>query len=87
MAMVQATFIFSGPHVTRMIGGELLDYLADRDTATHRVCGTCQKLLPLDMFYKDGKDAEDNVRYRRDCKDCYKEARCNNAVLKLKKGK
>jgi hypothetical protein len=26
-------------------------------------------------FYKDGKDSKGNVKYRRDCRDCYKHTR------------
>ena len=51
------------------------DYIASRDTDTHRVCGSCNELLPLKDFYKDGKDNAGNTRYRRDCKQCYKVTR------------
>lgn len=57
-------------------------FVADRDTETHRVCGTCQELLPLEKFYRDGKDGEGNIRYRRDCKDCYKRTRIQEAAMK-----
>lgn len=40
-----------------------------------RCCGTCGKIKPFADFYKDGKDKDGNVKYRRDCKDCYKSAR------------
>ena len=47
-------------------------FVATKDTDTHRVCGTCGKLKPVEEFYKDGKDSKGKPRYRRDCKDCYK---------------
>ena len=50
-------------------------YIGDKDTETHRICGTCGELKPLQDFYKDGKDRKGNVRYRRDCKECYKKVR------------
>lgn len=48
------------------------DYISSKDTSTHRVCGTCGVLKSVDTFYKDGTDSDGNVKYRRDCKDCYK---------------
>ena len=48
------------------------DFITAHDTDTHRVCGTCGELKPVEAFYKDGKDSKGNVRYRRDCRDCYK---------------
>lgn len=50
-------------------------FISDRDTETERVCGTCGKLLPVTDFYKDGKYSDGRVRYRRDCKVCYKNTR------------
>ena len=49
---------------------------------THRTCGTCGETKLLDQFYKDGKDSKGRVRYRRDCKDCYKRARIMSALRK-----
>lgn len=46
-----------------------------QDTETHRKCGTCGELKPVEAFYKDGKDNKGKVRYRRDCRDCYKRTR------------
>ena len=57
-------------------------FVADRDTETHRVCGTCGVLKPLTDFYKDGKDKNGNIKYRRDCKECYKLTRIKNARRK-----
>jgi hypothetical protein len=59
-----------------------MEYLSDKDTATHHICGTCHELKPVSAFYKDGTDSEGNVRYRRDCKECYKNARIQEAVAK-----
>ena len=49
-------------------------FIADMDTDTERVCGTCGQRKPVTEFYKDGK-RNGKVRYRRDCKDCYKVTR------------
>lgn len=57
-------------------------FVADQDTDTHRVCGTCNELKPLSCFYKDGLDSQGNARYRRDCKDCYKKTRFQEAKMK-----
>lgn len=59
--------------------------LSSRDTDTHRVCGTCNNLLPLDNFYKDGKNPDGSTRYRRDCKYCYKSIRTAEYIYKNKK--
>lgn len=50
-------------------------FIADKDTDTHRVCGCCGLLKPVECFYKDGKYSNGKTRYRRDCKDCYKKTR------------
>lgn len=57
-------------------------FLSSKDTATHRVCGCCGELKPVENFYKDGKDNQGNVRYRRDCKDCYKVTRVHEEAMK-----
>ena len=57
-------------------------FVSDKDTETHRVCGTCGELKPVEDFYKDGKDNNGKVRYRRDCKDCYKVTRFQEAKMK-----
>ena len=62
-------------------------YLSDRDTDTHHVCGTCGELKPLDAFYKDGTTPDGKVKYRRDCKECYKKARLWEARLKKRNEK
>ena len=59
-------------------------YLGDQDTDTHRVCGTCGELKPVSEFYKDGRDSKGNVKYRRDCRDCYKQTRVEDARRKEK---
>jgi len=61
------------------------DYVANRDTATHRVCGTCGELKPVKDFYKDGKDRDGNIKYRRDCRACYKLTRVMEAKRRQKK--
>lgn len=50
-------------------------FIADKDTDTQRICGCCGLLKPVECFYKDGKDKNGKIRYRRDCKDCYKRTR------------
>lgn len=62
-------------------------FVATNDTDTHRICGTCQESKPLEAFYKDGKDGNGNVRYRRDCKDCYKVTRIQEANMKKARNK
>ena len=59
-----------------------IDYLSNRDTDTHRVCSACGELKPVEAFYRDGKDSHGNIRYRRDCKDCYKKQRLEEAKRK-----
>lgn len=63
-----------------------IEYISDFDTDTHRACGTCGKLKELTEFYKDGKDSKGNIRYRRDCKDCYKKQRIQDFKRKIKDG-
>lgn len=60
----------------------MMEFVATRDTDTHRVCGTCNELKPNKDFYKDGKDNKGETRYRRDCKDCYKRTRIHEATMK-----
>lgn len=62
-------------------------FVASNDTDTQRVCGTCGKLKPVDEFYRDGKDSHGKIRYRRDCKDCYKMTRVFEKGLKTKTGR
>lgn len=62
-------------------------FVSDKDTETHRVCGTCNKLKPVEDFYKDGKDNHGNIKYRRDCKECYKVTRIREAEMKGRKKK
>ena len=57
-------------------------FIASQDSNTERICGTCGQLKEFKEFYKDGKDSQGNVRYRRDCKDCYKRARMLKDKLK-----
>lgn len=60
-------------------------FIGSRDTDTHRVCGTCGELKPVGAFYKDGRDSHGNVRYRRDCRECYKKQRILDAERKKAK--
>ena len=62
-------------------------FVSDKDTVTHRICGTCEKLRPVEDFYKDGKDNHGNIKYRRDCKECYKVTRIREAEMKGRKKK
>jgi len=61
-------------------------FIGSSDTDTHRVCGTCGLLKPNEEFYKDGKDSNGNIKYRRDCKVCYKKTRMQERKLKKRKG-
>lgn len=62
-------------------------FIASNDTDTHRVCGTCGQLKSVDNFYKDGKTPEGKVRYRRDCKECYKKTRMQEYKAKERRDK
>ena len=62
-------------------------FVSDKDTETHRVCGTCNELKPVEDFYKDGKDNHGNIKYRRDCKECYKVTRIRESEMKERKKK
>lgn len=63
-------------------------FVATKDTDTHRVCGTCGKLKPVEDFYRDGKDKKTGKpKYRRDCKECYKATRISEAELKKGRNK
>lgn len=52
--------------------------------ASSRICGSCEETKDLTEFYKDGTDPEGIVRYRRDCKECYKITRMQSAKAKAK---
>lgn len=63
-------------------------FVDTNDTDTHRVCGTCGKLKPVEDFYKDGHDKKTGKpKYRRDCKECYKATRIREAELKKGRNK
>lgn len=62
-------------------------FVATQDTDTHRMCGTCNSIKPVEEFYKDGRDKDGKPRYRRDCKDCYKVTRMREAELKKRRKK
>ncbi len=62
-------------------------FVSNKDTETHRVCGTCGELKPVEEFYKDGKDNKGNIKYRRDCKECYKITRMREAEMKKGRGR
>lgn len=62
-----------------------IDYVGARDTDTHRVCGSCGELKPVEAFYKDGKYSNGKTRYRRDCRECYKRQRILEAKMKEKR--
>lgn len=63
------------------------DYVSNQDTETHHVCGTCGELKPVTEFYKDGKTKDGKIKYRRDCKECYKRTRVIEAKMKERKAK
>lgn len=62
-------------------------FVSNKDTETHRVCGTCEELKPVEDFYKDGKDNHGRTKYRRDCKECYKITRMRESAMKRSRGK
>ena len=59
-------------------------FISDMDTDTHRVCGTCGEKKSVEEFYRDGKYPNGKIRYRRDCKDCYKQTRIMEARRRVK---
>jgi len=61
-----------------------MDELFVVDTENGRTCGMCGEIKPVTEFYKDGKDADGNTRYRRDCKNCYNIARMREKKAKEK---
>lgn len=64
-----------------------IDYVGARDTDTHRVCGNCGELKPVEAFYKDGRYSNGKIHYRRDCRECYKRQRILESKMKEKKHK
>ena len=52
------------------------------DTDEERTCGCCEERKPVSAFYRDGKDNNGKVRYRRDCKDCYRVTRLRSRRAK-----
>lgn len=60
-------------------------FISNQDTDTHRVCGTCGKVKPLEAFYRDGKTVDGIERYRRDCKVCYKKTRIESDKMKAQR--
>ena len=61
-------------------------FIAEQDTDTERVCGTCGKKKSVTEFYRDGKYSDGKTRYRRDCKSCYKKTRFLEGGAKKKGG-
>lgn len=45
------------------------------DSAHERTCGACGERKPVEEFYKDGTNNDGSTRYRRDCKECYRQSR------------
>ena len=61
-------------------------YQKAKDVPTgFRLCSRCKEVKPVSEFFKDGFDAENNQRYRRDCKACYKLTRHERPVPKKRK--
>lgn len=58
--------------------------ISTSEEVTTRECGTCGKVKDVSQFYKDGKDYEGKVRYRRDCKECYRVTRLSNRRVKAR---
>lgn len=51
------------------------DAFVDNSEKSERLCSVCNELKPLTDFYKDGTASDGSVRYRRDCKLCYRATR------------
>ena len=60
-------------------------FIGDHDTETHHMCGCCGKLKPVAEFYRDGKTKDGKTKYRRDCKECYKQTRIFEERMKKRK--
>lgn len=56
------------------------------DTDETRTCGNCQKSLPTTSFYRDGS-SKGVIKYRRDCKDCYRKSRLMGRRAKKRRKK
>jgi hypothetical protein len=56
--------------------------LIPKDEEGFRTCGCCLERKATTEFYKDGKDSEGNLRYRRDCKQCYRVTRLSSRRAK-----
>lgn len=61
-----------------------MDELFVVDTEHGRTCSVCGNVKPVTEFYKDGKNANGDTRYRRDCKNCYNIARMREKKAKEK---
>jgi hypothetical protein len=46
-----------------------------------QICTTCEKQLPLTMFYKDGTNKA-GIKYRKECKQCYNDRRKERDLAK-----
>lgn len=54
------------------------------ETEPTRKCGCCEEDKPVSEFYRDGTTPEGVVKYRRDCKECYKQTRISELKNKKK---
>jgi hypothetical protein len=55
---------------------------SEPDSEHERTCGSCLVRKANEEFYKDGKDHDGNIKYRRDCKDCYRVTRLRSRRAK-----
>ena len=65
------------------------DTFVDNSEKSERLCSICNTQKPLSEFYKDGKDKDGNIKYRRDCKLCYRATRLKTKKViqtKIQKG-
>lgn len=60
---------------------------AEKVPAGFKLCGDCGEVKPVSEFFKDGYDYKGEQRYRRDCKECYKVKRVDEAEYRKRTGK
>ena len=47
-----------------------------------KTCTVCGNQLELASFYKDGKNSKGEIKYRGECKDCYRITRLQSRRMK-----
>jgi hypothetical protein len=63
----------------------LIDAFISTCNINERICGACGESKCVDNFYRDGKSKDGTIKYRRDCKDCYRKQRLKERRHKREK--